>query len=108
MYPIEKPESYRAAMLVARDATRVDTRTEFEVYLDVSRKVARLELAPTLDIVPLDEVHKKQAIEARAFARAQAAHLSDNGRQPEDKVGRQPVQLLTLLEQLDSFTPKTE
>lgn len=101
MYGIEKPTSYRGAMLVARDVTRVETRTEFEIYLDVARKIVRSELSKILEIVPIDDIYKEQVIEAQAFSRAQAAHLSDNG----GRQVRQPVELLSMLERLDDFDP---
>ncbi len=86
-------------MLVARDATRVETRTEFEIYLDVARKIVRAELSKILEIVPIDDIHKEQVIEAQAFSRAQAAHLSDNSGQRV----RQPIEILSMLEKIDDF-----
>ena len=70
-----RPTDLPEALDIARIVT--DDRTDFDVYLDVARRLVKSRLSNQLSELAISEAHKKEIIEAEAYAMAQPAHLHD-------------------------------
>lgn len=89
-----RPTEFRDAMDIARAVT--DDRTEFDVYMNIARKLVRAELRTPLSELSVSDRHKRQIVEAEAYSRAQPAHLRDASTY-------EPTELLSMLDKLLVF-----
>lgn len=94
------PETVSEAMQIAREFTNAgteqDQRTTFDVYLDLARIGAHVDIGPSLKDVPISDSHKKDILECAAYDAAQPAHL-------EDASANKPTHLIDMLNKLGAI-----
>jgi hypothetical protein len=95
----DRPTSFIEAVDIARVVT--DNRTEFDVYLDVARRLSQSRLIAQLSELAISDAHKKQLVEAEAYSIAQPAHLADAG-------SYKPDSLVRLLEEISVLNEPSE
>lgn len=81
-------------MLLARKAT--DPRSEFDVYMDLARRLVKRDLSEELKDFPGSDADKEQLMEMEAYKLAQPAHLTDVSTY-------EPANLLGMLERYYTF-----
>lgn len=86
-----RPDGLREAIDTARVVT--DNRTDFEVYMDVARKLVRAKLEPHLSELAVSDERKKQIVELESFSRAQPAHLRNAS-------VAEPIGLISMLDEI--------